>query len=74
MLREVRAYPLLAGMRGEPSVDFEVLKETILRVSKLVTDFPQILELDINPFKVFPRGQGGLAIDGRMTVKGEDWV
>ena len=74
MFREVRAYPVLAGIRGEPSVDFNILKDTILRISQLVIDFPQIMELDINPFKVFEKGKGGVALDARMTVKGEDWV
>ena len=42
------------------------LKECILRLSKLVSEFPGIVELDINPIKVLSKG--GLAIDARMVV------
>jgi len=66
MIHEIKAYPLLTGIRGEEPSDLQSLKETILRVSQLVTDFPQIVELDINPYKVF--NKGGMAIDARMTV------
>jgi acetyltransferase len=66
MIREIRTYPLLRGIRGEEPSDLQNLKETILKISQLVTDFPQIAELDINPYKLFAKG--GTAIDARITV------
>ncbi|MFH1230865.1 MAG: acetate--CoA ligase family protein [Planctomycetota bacterium] len=66
MIHEIKAYPLLTGIRGEEPSDIQSLKETILRVSQLVIDFPQIVEMDINPYKIFAKG--GMAIDARMTV------
>jgi acetyltransferase len=66
MIREIRTYPLLKGIRGQEPSDIQNLKETILKVSQLVTDFPQITELDINPYKMFTKG--GTAIDARITV------
>jgi acetyltransferase len=66
MLHEIKAYPLLKGIRGEEPSDVQSIKETILKVSQLVTDFPGIAELDINPYKVFPKG--GIAIDARINI------
>lgn len=68
MIREIRSYPLLEGVRGEPPADHEALVEALLGVSRLVTDFPEIVELDINPLKVFEEGRGAVAIDMRLVL------
>ena len=68
MMSEIRAYQLLLGARGEPPADLKLAEEVILRVSQLVTDFPEILEMDINPLVLMPEGQGGIALDARMTL------
>jgi acetyltransferase len=49
MITSIKSYPLLKGMRGEKSIDFQALTDTILRVSQLVTELPEIKELDLNP-------------------------
>jgi acyl-CoA synthetase (NDP forming) len=59
---------LLEWMRGEAPSDMALLEETIQRVSQLVGDHPEILELDINPFVVFE--SGGVAVDARIRVAG----
>ena len=69
MLKEIRASALLDGVRGEPPVDHEVLIDAILRIAQLVQDFPMIAELDINPFIVYEKGQGGIAIDMRLILE-----
>jgi acetyltransferase len=69
MLGEIRAYTLLRGVRGEKPSDMEAVADTLVRVSQLVTDIPDIVELDINPLLVFPAGQGVLALDIRMALK-----
>jgi acetyltransferase len=74
MIKEIKGYPILSGVRGEARADIEAIKETILRLAELVTDFPQISELDINPFKVFENNHGGLALDARLSLKGTDWL
>jgi acetyltransferase len=68
MVREIRAYPLLASFRGSAPSDEGGIVDAILRVSRLSLDFPEIQELDINPVMVMPKGRGIRAIDCRMTV------
>ncbi len=69
MLHEIRASTLLDGVRGEPPVDQERLTDVLLRIGQLVLDFPEISELDINPFVVYGRGQGGTALDMRLILR-----
>ncbi|NOH02846.1 MAG: acetate--CoA ligase family protein [Chloroflexi bacterium] len=69
MLTEIRAYSLLRGVRGEKPCDLEAIADTLVRVSQLVIDFPDIVELDINPLLVFPAGQGVLGLDMRLALK-----
>lgn len=68
MLGEIRAHALLDGVRGQPPVDKDAIKDTLLRIGQLVTDFPEIIELDINPLIVYPKGQGAIAIDMRLVI------
>ncbi|MDX1660346.1 MAG: acetate--CoA ligase family protein [Gemmatimonadota bacterium] len=68
MIRSIRGYPLLAGVRGEEAVDFDVLRETIQRVSQLVLDHPRIAELDLNPFLAFSEADRCVAVDGRIAL------
>jgi acetyl coenzyme A synthetase (ADP forming)-like protein len=68
MIQEIRSYNLLRGVRGEPPSDLEATADTLLRVSQLVTDFPEIVEMDINPLMVFPNGQGVMGIDMRLVL------
>jgi acetyltransferase len=69
MLTDIRAYKLLRGVRGEQPSDLEAIADTLVRVSQLATDFPEIVELDINPLLVFPAGQGVLGLDMRLALK-----
>ncbi len=68
MIREIRAYPLLAAYRGTEPADEEAIVDALLRLSALSCDFPEIQELDINPLLVLPKGKGIRAIDCRMTI------
>jgi len=68
MIEEIRAYPLLDGVRGEPPADHEAMVDALCRVGQLVTDFPEIVELDINPLMVFEEGQGAVAVDMRLVL------
>lgn len=68
MIHDIRSLPLLKGVRGEKPVDINALVDNILRLSQMVTDFPEILEMDINPLIVFPEDGGTMAIDARLTI------
>jgi acetate---CoA ligase (ADP-forming) len=69
MIDEIKAAPLLRGTRGREPADVAGVVETIQRLSQLVTDFPAILELDVNPLVASP--DGVQAIDLRLTVDTE---
>jgi acetyltransferase len=71
MITDLRSYPLLAGVRGEEASDMEAMADCLLRVSQMVTDLPQIVELDINPLFVYPSGQGVMAVDARIVIAPE---
>ena len=68
MLSEIRANAILDGVRGEPPVDKAAIIDTLLRIGQLVQDFREIVELDINPLMVYPKGQGAIAIDMRLVL------
>jgi len=68
MVREIRSYRLLEGVRGEPPSDQEAMVDSLLKISRLVNDFPEIVELDINPLMVFEEGRGAMAIDMRLVL------
>jgi len=70
MVESIRSFPLLKGVRGEPPADVDAVVDTILRVSQLVTDFPEIVELDVNPLIVHEAGQGATVLDARMILQG----
>ena len=66
MLEELKSYKLFEGFRGNPPLDKTALIQTILRLSRLLTDFPEIQQLDINPLKLFEKAQGCMAVDVRI--------
>ena len=68
MLNEIRASALLEGVRGQPPADRESIVDALMRIGQLVMDFPEIEELDINPFMVYEQGQGGSALDMRLVL------
>jgi acetyltransferase len=69
LIHEIRAIKLLRGVRGQPPADMEAIIDGLLRLSRLVTDFPEIVELDLNPFAVFARGEGAVTMDARLALK-----
>ena len=68
MIESVRAFPLLKGVRGEPPSDVAAIEEMIQRVSQLVVDLPEIVELDINPLIARAAGHGVVAVDARVVL------
>ncbi|MBI5632138.1 MAG: acetate--CoA ligase family protein [Nitrospirae bacterium] len=70
MVHEIRTIRLLQGVRGEPPADLDAIVQSIVRLSLLASDFPEIHELDINPLVVF--GSGAVALDSRIILSRED--
>jgi len=69
MLISTKTYRMLEGLRGEEGVNIDAIAEGLQRLSQLVTEFPQIQELDINPYVVGPEGITPIAVDARMSVE-----
>jgi acetyltransferase len=69
MLINTRTYKMLQGVRGQEGVDIDAIAEGLQRLSQLVTEFPQIKEMDINPFVVGREGVVPIAVDARMSVE-----
>lgn len=69
MITSIRSYPLLEGVRGEPPVNIPAVKEAILRLSQLVSDFHEIVEMDINPFIVGVDAASTFAVDARIMLR-----
>ena len=71
IVREIKGYPVLEGIRGQPGADIEALERMILDVSSFVWDHGEIAELDLNPVIAYP--DGAVAVDARvvLTEQGE---
>jgi acyl-CoA synthetase (NDP forming) len=67
MIAELKAADILKGVRGEKPSDIEAVINSLLRLSQLITDFPEIEGIDINPLIVL--GKGALAVDARILLK-----
>jgi acyl-CoA synthetase (NDP forming) len=66
MILETKASRILSGLRGEPPLDISALTDSLLRLSQLMIDFPEIEGIDINPIKVLEKG--AVALDARIQV------
>lgn len=66
MIHETKAIRLLKGVRGEAPSDIKVLAETLVKISQLSLDIPEITEIDLNPMLVFEKG--AVALDGRVIL------
>jgi len=69
MLLSTRTYQLLKGVGEQEVVDIDAVAEGLQRLSQLVTEFPQIQEMDINPYVVGPEGTTPVAVDARIHVR-----
>ncbi len=72
MLEGTRAFQLLRSSGEEDTLDVDAVAEGLQRLSQLVTEFPQIQEMDINPFMVGPEGTTPIAVDARIILEEKD--
>ncbi len=68
-LQSLRSWPLLCGYRGHAAVNIDRLIEILIRLSYLVADYPEIVELDVNPLLVTP--DDVIALDARIVLDHE---
>ena len=69
LVRSIKMAKLFEGYRGSPPSDTEAVEDLLLRLSALVEDIPQVAELDFNPVKVMPRGEGYWVVDARIMLR-----
>jgi len=69
MIKELKGYPILKGARGGKVYDVDSIAKSMMKLSALITDFPEIQEIDINPFHLQGAGEGGMALDARILLK-----
>jgi len=72
MLKSTRSYDILEGRRGNKGVDIPAIAAGLQRISQLATDYPQIVELDINPFIVGEEGSDPIVADARITLESQE--
>jgi len=69
MIRETKSSELLTGVRGARQRDIDAIADSIVKLSALAVDFPQIRELDINPLIVLEKGEGCFVADARIILE-----
>ncbi len=67
MISEVKAYPLLKGYRSTPPADVDAIVDILLKTSKLIMDYQNIKELDLNPIMVYEKGAA--TVDARIILE-----
>jgi acetyl coenzyme A synthetase (ADP forming)-like protein len=70
MVSEIRGQGLLGGLGGRRAADVDAIVETILKLAQLATEFPEIIEFEIDPLAAFESGQGVMALDMRLILEG----
>ena len=70
MVKEIRAYPLLLGVRGEERKDVESVVDTIIKVGTILQKCARISDIEINPLVVYEYGRGVKAVDVRILLSG----
>ncbi|MHB9098982.1 MAG: acetate--CoA ligase family protein [Syntrophales bacterium] len=69
MVGEIKGYKIFTGFRGRPKSDVEMLEKNVVRLSDMVINHPEIVELDINPLLVHKEGAGATVADCRIILK-----
>lgn len=68
MIRSIKSYEMLKGVRGKKAVNLDYIAEAILRLSQLSRDFPEFMEIDLNPFVFFDEKEKCSILDARIRV------
>ena len=68
MIEQTKGYKILKGFRGQSAYDIDAIAEYLLRLSQLLTDFPTIKELDLNPIRALESGKGIIIMDAKAVI------
>ncbi len=68
LIHETKIAKILRGFRGQGPSDLQALAQCLVLLSAFMLEFPQVQEVDLNPVRVFPEGQGCLALDARIIM------
>lgn len=69
MISSIKGYKLLKGFRGRPETDLMEIEKCLVSLSDMVMNHPEIAELDINPLRVYAKGNGTAVVDCRIILK-----
>ena len=69
MIREIKGFKLFEGFRGKPKADLEAIEKSLVCLSDLVMNHPEISEMDINPLMVHEQSKGATVADCRIILK-----
>jgi acetyltransferase len=67
LIEQTKIYQLLKGYRGEKGVNLKNLQTILCKFSRLIIDFPEIKEFDINPFVI--DSKGGIVLDAKVVIE-----
>jgi acetyltransferase len=68
MIKEIRSYPLLLGVRGEKTRDINALVDTIIKIGSVIRNCKGISDIEINPLILYEQGMGAMAVDVRIIL------
>jgi len=69
LIGSIQGFEVLTGLRGQDPIDLPALSDMLVRVSLLAADFPEIVEMDLNPILAYPEGLAPVAVDARLKVE-----
>jgi acyl-CoA synthetase (NDP forming) len=68
MIKEIKSYPILLGVRGEKMKDTDALVDVIVRLGSIVQAYRNISDIEINPLMIYEQGMGSKAVDVRILL------
>lgn len=74
MIKEIKSYPILLGVRGEDRKDIEALVDTIIKVATIIRRCPSVSDIELNPLAVYEQGKGAEAVDVRILLSKKEGV
>lgn len=72
MIKEIRSYPLLLGVRGEKTRDINALVDTIIKIGAVIRNCKGISDIEINPLVLYEQGMGARAVDVRIILSKDE--